>query len=114
VFDITTVNAYACRFMTMTCNVKPEWRQRIPAVVHLDGSARPQTIERETNPLYYDILAAFEHESGLPVLVNTSFNVHEEPIVNRPSESLQALLDGRIDFIVTERAIYERKELDRA
>ena len=108
VFDITAVNAYACRFMTITCNVKPQWRERIAAVVHVDGSARPQTIERETNPLYYDILTAFERESGLPVLVNTSFNVHEEPIVNKPSECLQALLDGRIDFIVTTQGIYER------
>jgi carbamoyltransferase len=108
VFDVTAVNAYACRFMTITCNVKTEWRQRIAAVVHVDGSARPQIIERKTNPLYYDILTAFERESGLPVLVNTSFNVHEEPIVNKPSECLQALLDGRIDFIVTTQAIYQR------
>jgi carbamoyltransferase len=110
VFDITGVNAYACRFMTITCNVKPQWRERISAVVHVDGSARPQTIERETNPLYYDILAAFERESGLPVLVNTSFNVHEEPIVNKPEECLKALLDGRIDFVVTTKGIYERKQ----
>jgi carbamoyltransferase len=110
VFDITSVNANACRFMTITCNVKPEWRQRIAAVVHVDGSARPQTIERETNPLYYDILQAFERESGLPVLVNTSFNVHEEPIVNKPSECVRALLDGRIDFVVTTKGIYERVE----
>jgi carbamoyltransferase len=108
VFDISAVNAYACRFMTITCNVKPEWRARIAAVVHVDGSARPQTIERGTNPLYYDILEAFERESGLPVLVNTSFNVHEEPIVNKPSECVKALLDGRIDFIVTTNGIYER------
>ena len=108
VFDINDVNSYACRFMTITCNVKPQWRERIAAVVHIDGSARPQTIERDTNPLYYDILAAFERESGLPVLVNTSFNVHEEPIVNKPSECLKALADGRIDFVVTTRGIYER------
>lgn len=108
VFDIDAVNAYACRFMTITCNVKPEWRQRIAAVVHVDGSARPQTIERAANPLYYDILAAFERDSGLPVLVNTSFNVHEEPIVNKPSECLRALTDGRIDFVVTTKGIYER------
>jgi carbamoyltransferase len=108
VFDVGPVNAYACRFMTIACNVKPEWRERIAAVVHVDGSARPQVIEREANPLYYDILCAFEHETGLPVLVNTSFNVHEEPIVNKPSECVQALLDGRIDFVVTTRAIYDR------
>jgi carbamoyltransferase len=106
VFDVNTVNAYACRFMTITCNVKPEWRERIAAVVHVDGSARSQIIERETNPLYYDILAAFERESGLPVLVNTSFNVHEEPIVNASSECLKALTDGRIDFVVTTAGLY--------
>lgn len=108
VFDINQVNAYACRFMTITCNVRPEWRDRIAAVVHIDGSARPQIIEREPNPLYYDILTAFERESELPVLVNTSFNVHEEPIVNKPSECIRALLDGRIDFVVTTQGIYER------
>jgi len=108
VFDVNSLNAYTCRFMTITCNVKPQWRQRIAAVVHVDGSARPQIIERDANPLYYDILAAFERESGLPVLVNTSFNVHEEPIVNKPSECVKALLDGRIDFIVTTQGIYER------
>ena len=108
VFDVNSVNAYACRFMTMTCNVKQQWRDRIAAVVHADGSARPQLIEREANPLYYDILTAFERESGLPVLVNTSFNVHEEPIVNKPSECIQALSGGRVDFIVTKRGIYER------
>jgi carbamoyltransferase len=108
VFDINGVNAYACRFMTMTCNVKPEWRERIAAVVHVDGSARPQIIERAVNPLYYDILVAFERVSGLPVLVNTSFNVHEEPIVNTPAECKTALTDGRIDFVVTTRGVYDR------
>jgi hypothetical protein len=59
---------------------------------------------RETNPLYYDILAASGRESGLRVLVNTSFSVYEEPIVNKPAECLKALLDGRIDFVVTIKA----------
>jgi carbamoyltransferase len=107
VFDVNSVNAYACRFMTITCNVRPAWRERIAAVVHVDGSARPQTIERVTNPLYYDLVTGFERETGIPVLVNTSFNVHEEPIVNTPRECAQALLDRRIDFVVTKRAIYE-------
>jgi carbamoyltransferase len=107
VFDVSKLNAYACRFMTITCNVRPNWRNRIPAVVHVDGSARPQTIVRESNPLYFDILTAFEKATGIPVLVNTSFNVHEEPIVNTPRECAQALLDRRIDFVVTKQAIYE-------
>ena len=108
VFGRREVNAYACRFMTITCNVKPHWRERIAAVVHVDGSARPQIIARDANPLYYDVLSAFERASGLPVLVNTSFNVHEEPIVNTPAECVRALTDGRIDFVVTNQGIYIR------
>jgi carbamoyltransferase len=59
------------------------------------------------NPLYYDILSAFERETGLPVLVNTSFNVHKEPIVNTPAECIKAMRDGRIDFVVTDQGLYD-------
>ena len=82
--------------------VHPEWQTRIPAVVHVDGSARPQIIARADNPLYYDVLAGFHGKTGLPVLVNTSFNVHEEPIVDKPAQALKSLVDGRIDHILTE------------
>jgi carbamoyltransferase len=95
--------------MTMTCDVRPEWRQRIAAVIHVDNSARPQIIERDVNPLYFDVLNAFERETGIPVLVNTSFNVHEEPIVNTPAECAKAVADGRIDFVVTKEAFYQPK-----
>jgi carbamoyltransferase len=106
VFEITPVNRYAARFMTITCAVRPEWRKRIPAVIHVDGTARPQIVRDRENSLYADILRHFRTACGLPVLINTSFNVHEEPIVNQPSECSQALRDGRVDFIVTERAVY--------
>ena len=92
--------------MTITCAVRPEWREKIPAVVHVDGTARPQILRDGDNPLYADILRRFRAATGLPVLVNTSFNVHEEPIVNRPEECLRALLDGRVDFVVTRKAVY--------
>ncbi|WAG78624.1 hypothetical protein LMK08_25290 [Metapseudomonas furukawaii] len=100
VYEIDRRNRYACRFMTITTKVKPEWVAKIPAVVHVDGTARPQIIERHSNPLYYDILSAFKERTGLPTLVNTSFNAHEEPIINTPEEALQALADNRIDFLV--------------
>src|SRR5262249_60062586 len=74
IFDVPPVNARACRYMTIACDVHASWHKRIPAVVHVDGSARPQIIERTGNPLYYDILTSFERTTGLPVLVNTSFN----------------------------------------
>ncbi len=106
VFEIDGVNAYAMRFMTITCAVREGWAARIPAVVHVDGTARPQVIGREANPLYYDILAAFTGRTGLPVLVNTSFNVHEEPIINTPGECAQTLAEGRIDYVATARGVY--------
>ena len=106
VFAITDRNRYACRFMTITTAVHPEWRDRIPAVVHVDGTARPQIIEDEANPLYACILRRLKAITGLPVLVNTSFNVHEEPIINKPEECLRALQEGRVDFIVTHGGVY--------
>jgi carbamoyltransferase len=107
-FAISGVNARACRYMTIACGVHQDWRERIPAVVHVDGSARPQIIKREDNPLYYDIVRGFEAATGLPALVNTSFNVHEEPIVNAPGECAKALADGRIDFVVTAGGVFTR------
>jgi len=109
VFDINPGNAHAARFMTITCAVREDWQNKIPAVVHVDGSARPQTIRRVDNPLYYDVLAQFHAKTGLPVLVNTSFNVHEEPIVDTPAQALKSLADGRIDHILTERALFSLK-----
>jgi len=106
VFEITSVNRYAARFMTITCAVRPEWRGRIPAVVHIDGTARPQIIRDADNPLFAGILRRFRDRTGIPVLINTSFNVHEEPIVNRPEECRRALVDGRVDFVVTRQAVY--------
>jgi len=106
IFEVNGVNRYAMRFMTITCKVRPGWAEKIPAVVHIDGTARPQVIERAHNPLYHDILDAFTRRSGLPVLINTSFNVHEEPIINTPAECATALREGRIDYVATERAVY--------
>jgi carbamoyltransferase len=105
VFELNDCNWQAARFMTITTNVKKKYHDVIPAVVHVDGTARPQIIERDTNPLYYDILVAFKKETGIPCLVNTSFNAHEEPIINTPSEALVALKDNRIDFLVCEAGL---------
>jgi carbamoyltransferase len=106
VFDIHDGNGHAARFMTITCAVRPEWRDRIPAVVHVDGSARPQVIDGSDLPLYRLVLELFYKRTGLPVLVNTSFNVHEEPIVDTPEQALTALVDRRIDRILTAEALY--------
>jgi len=106
IFDIRPSMLYTARFMTITCNVRPEWRGKIPAVVHIDGTARPQVIVRDRNPLYYDILKAYEKRTGIPVLINTSFNAHEEPIINTPQECAAALMEKRVDFVATHNALW--------
>jgi carbamoyltransferase len=108
-FNLPQSLMYTAQFMTVTCNVKPEWKDRIPAVVHVDGTARPQVVARETNPLYYDIIHEYERLTGIPALINTSFNVHEEPIINRPQDALKALQQGRVDYVVTERTLWKNR-----
>jgi carbamoyltransferase len=99
IFDNAAKAADCLPFMTITCNVKPEWRARIPAVVHVDGTARPQTVSRTTNSLYWQVIEAYRQRSGIPLVLNTSFNVHEEPIVCFPENAVQALVDDRIDCL---------------
>jgi predicted NodU family carbamoyl transferase len=106
VFEVTDVNRHAARFMTITTAVRPEWRARLPGIVDIDGTARPQIVTDADNPLYADILRRFRALTGLPALINTSLDGHEEPIVNRPRECLQAVIDRRIDFVVTAQALH--------
>ncbi len=108
VFDLAPGMRAAARFMTITCNVKQAWRERIPAVVHVDGSARPQLIEREPRTLYRRILERWREATGLPVLVNTSFNVHEEPIIDTPEQALAALAQNRVDLLVVAGRLFAR------
>ena len=108
-FDLPQSLMYTAQFMTVTCNVKPEWKDKIPAVVHVDGTARPQVVSRETNPLYYDIIKEYERMTGIPALINTSFNVHEEPIINRPQDAFKALQQGRVDYVVTQRTLWKHR-----
>jgi carbamoyltransferase len=109
-FDLPASLRYAANFMTTTCAVRPEWRERVPAIVHVDNTARPQLLRRDQNQLYYDILARYDALTGLPVLINTSFNAHEEPIVNTPDEAIAALKAGRIDTIVTAGGLWSLPE----
>jgi len=108
VFGIHSGNAHAAHFMTITCDVKPEWRDRIPAVVHVDGSARPQILEPEPRTLYRRILEAWNAKTGNPVLVNTSFNVHEEPIIDSAEQALAALAGNRVDLLVLGGRLFGR------
>jgi carbamoyltransferase len=73
---------------------------RIPAVRHVDGTARIQTISRSQHPLYYDLIAAFERQTGVPVLVNTSFNTRGEPIVCSPRDAVECFWTSPLDALV--------------
>jgi carbamoyltransferase len=85
-------------------------RSAIPAVTHVDYSARVQTIRRETNPLYYDIISAFHRRTGCPVIVNTSFNVRGEPIVCTPEDAFRCFMRTNMDALVLENFILVKSE----
>jgi carbamoyltransferase len=104
---------HAAEFMTITFDCTDAMKQQCPAAVHVDGTARPQLIRRENNPGYYDILAEHEKLSGSPSLINTSFNMHEEPIVCTPEDALRAFLDGRIDGLAIGRYYVANPSLSR-
>ena len=79
-------------YMLMAKQVAPEWKDKIPAIVHVDGTARVQTVAEDENPILYRLLKEFEALTGVPVLVNTSFNIKGEPIVETPEDAIQCFL----------------------
>ena len=85
-------------------------RSEIPAVTHVDYSARIQTVRRETNPLYWEIIEAFRQKTGCPVIVNTSFNVRGEPIVCTPEDSYRCFMRTEMDYLVLETCVLDKKE----
>lgn len=90
---------YPAKFMTITFKIKDRWAHKVPAVTHVDQTARPQLIKIEENPKYYDLLKRYNDITGLPLFINTSFNTHEEPIVCTPNEGIKPLLNGVIDYL---------------
>jgi len=86
-------------FMLMNYRVRTERREQVPAITHADGTARVQTVHRETNPRYWELIREFEKISGVPVVVNTSFN-DDEPIVCRPEEAIECFLRTRMDVLI--------------
>lgn len=90
----------AARFMTVTYDVSELAKQKIPAAVHIDGTARPQVIRREDNPGYYDILREYYAITEVPSVINTSFNMHEEPIVRTAEDAIRAFKAAGLDALV--------------
>ncbi|GAB3058961.1 carbamoyltransferase family protein [Micromonospora schwarzwaldensis] len=87
-------------YMTFVFPVRPEYRKLVPGAVHVDGTARAQTVDEADNPLLVGLLRAFEQVTGVPCLINTSFNVAGQPIVGSPADALGCFLDTEIDYLV--------------
>ena len=96
-------------FMSKVLVVRDEKRALIPAVVHVDGTGRLQTVERDANPRYYELIRAFNRRTGVPMVLNTSFN-ENEPIVNRPEEALECFLRTKMDLLVLENSVLTRSD----
>jgi carbamoyltransferase len=101
-------------FMLQVYPVRPEKRRLIPAITHVDGSGRLQTVSERTNPTYYRLIKAFEAISGIPIVLNTSFN-ENEPIVETPEQALDCFLRTRMDVIVVNDVMVRRtpREADK-
>jgi carbamoyltransferase len=89
-------------------------RSEIPAVTHVDYSARVQTVHRETNPRYHALLTKFKEKTGCPVLVNTSFNVRGEPIVGSPEDAFRCFMGSEIEVLVVENCLLRKEDQDPA
>jgi len=95
-------------FMILTNPVRPEKRDVIPSVTHVDGSARPQTVEKEISPLYWNLINEFGKRTGVPVLMNTSFNLRGEAIVNTPTDAIRTFFSSGMDALVIGSYLVEK------
>ena len=92
-------NSYPSPFMVQAYSIRPQRRAEVPAITHLDGTGRLQMVEREQNPIYFDLISRFEELTGVPILLNTSFN-ENEPVVDTPAQALDCFLRTNMDVLV--------------
>ncbi len=86
-------------FMTLSFVITPEWKSKIPEVVHVDGTARPQTVTKDSNPRFYRLIKYFQEKTGVPVLINTSLNRRGEPMVSSPEDAVRMYLGSGLDYL---------------
>ncbi len=112
-FDCDTPIPKPTDFMLMVYPIKKKFQSRIPAVTHVDGSGRLQTIRRKDNPLYYDLIKEFGKLSKIPILINTSFNIRGEPIVCSPADAYKCMMGTGIDYLVIGNYLVKREDNPR-
>jgi len=103
---------YTAEFMTVTTNCTDRMRKESPAAVHVDGTARPQLVRAESNPSLHRILSEYQARSGIPTLINTSYNMHEEPIVCSPEDAIRAFKDGKLEVLAMGNFLVETARPD--
>lgn len=101
--------SYPLKFMLYVVPVQKDKQEKLGAITHVDGTARPQLVEKYTNPLYHNIIESYGQESGLPVILNTSFNLKGEPIVNTSKEAYKTFLKSGIDMLVLNKFVIQKK-----
>ncbi len=96
---------HTAEFMTITTNCTDKMRKECPAVVHVDGTARPQIVREEQSPFIYELITRYKRITNLPSIINTSFNIHEEPIVCSPGDAIEGFLESGLDYLYFEGGI---------
>ena len=110
-FDLPdALRHYPARYMLYVVPVKPAQRGTLPAITHVDGTGRLQTVFREWNPRYYDLIESFGQATGVPVVLNTSFNLKGEPIVNTPANAFQTFWKSEMDTLVLENFLVDKED----
>jgi carbamoyltransferase len=99
---------FPARFMLYVVDVKEDKREIIPAITHVDGTGRLQTVHKETNPRYYRLIDTFGQATEVPVILNTSFNLRGEPIVNTPKEAFHTFSESGMDVLVLNQFVIEK------
>jgi carbamoyltransferase len=94
--------------MLMVCDVLPDKKALLPAITHVDGTARLQTVSATSNRRYYDLIKAFEKLSGIPVILNTSFNIMDQPIIESPLNAIRCFFSTGLDVLVMGDFIVEK------
>ena len=112
-FDIEAGDEASYAYMLSLTQVKADYQDCLPAVTHIDGSARVQCVSKEDHPRFWTLLNAFGKISGMPVLLNTSLNVQGQPIVNSPEEALATFLSANLDALVMENFLLLRRDIHR-
>lgn len=107
--DFFDLNGFPSPFMLLAVDVRPDRAAQVPAITHVDGTARVQTVDRESNPKYRRLIEEFKRLTGIPMLLNTSFNLRGEPVVSSPSDAIKSFLATKIDVLAIEDYIVEKR-----